>query len=375
MNAERLHAIVDALRAEISKTSYPDLLEQLVSGLRGAVESPNQPGPQEQISSAREGLNAVLSEAASNEFSPAWREELREMGIINLLGEPLAEDLERILSANEITPSTAADEIAEIQQRVQSLVAALEQASSSLDFFEIGRERLSPGEFEIGFMIPRVEVDGGLEKLGKEFVRLKRIIAPFSELAGQSRPEFRVRSISSSEFQVFLESTPATAVLFTAALERVLAIYSQILDIRLKHRELAEKDQVPDEYLKGLADYATGLMDAKTHEIAESLVAKEGAVDEGRDNELRTELRLQLNALAERIDRGYNVEVRAGELPEPTDDDDDDEGLNQATRVATKAVLDAQKKLEFMNVSGKPILSLETPDESSEGTATGDGSS
>jgi hypothetical protein len=34
VNAERLHAIVEALKAEISETGYPDLLDQLVEGLK-----------------------------------------------------------------------------------------------------------------------------------------------------------------------------------------------------------------------------------------------------------------------------------------------------------------------------------------------------
>ena len=39
--------------------------------------------------------------------------------------------------------------------------------------------------------------------------------------------------------------------------------------------------------------------------------------DNGRLNELRTDLTVRINALAERIDNGYDVEVRAGELSEP----------------------------------------------------------
>lgn len=367
VNAERLHAIIEALKAEVSETSYPELLDQLVEGLRNSVETPNKPGPQEQVSTTRGKLNTVLADAPSNEFSPAWRQSLEEMGIADLLGDALAEEIERILSTNEITPAAAADEITEIQERVKRLVTSLNQGSSALVFFQIGREELSPGEFEVGFLIPREEVDEGLEELGTEFVRLRRIIGPFSELAGEGRGEVKVRSISSSAFQVFLDSAPATAVLITLALERLLKVYQQILDIRLKHRELSEGGEVPEEALKPLVDHANGRMSDAISEIVEEVVEKASLRDEARLNELKTDLKHQLDALADRIDRGFDVEVRAGEIPESTDDDVDESDADRRVREAAATVLKAQKTLEFMNVSGKPILGLEEPDDDSAG--------
>jgi hypothetical protein len=364
VNAERLHAIVEALKAEIEETQYPSLLDQLVEGLRESAESPNQPGPQEQASSAREKLNAVLREAPSGDFSAAWRQALDEMGVVDLLGDALANEIERILSGNEITPSAAANELEEIRQRVQQFVNSLNQASSALDFFRIGSGDLAPGEFEIGFLIPRNTVDNGLEHLGQEFVELKKIIAPFSELVGEGRPEIHVRSIASSEFQVFLDSTPAVAAVVATAVERLLAAYERILNIRNLHRQLAEED-VPDDALEGVAKHVTEGMEGKIREIAENVVAEAELGDSGRSNELKTEVALALRKLAQRIDHGYDIEVRAGEIPESSEDDVDDTESDQAMREAARVVLDAQPGLEFMNVSGKAILSLEHPGETS----------
>lgn len=373
MNAERLHAIVEALRDEVAQTSYPEHLEQLVAGLRAAVESPNQPEPQQQVSSARENLRNVLSEAPSNAFSPAWEQEVEEMGIADLIGDRLLDEVESILTANEITPSTAADEIAQIQERVEGLVNALAQAESSLEFFHIGSEQLNPGEFEIGFLIPRKEVDNGLEKLGSEFMELKQIIGPFSELAGENRPEIEVRSISSSEFQVFLIAAAPIAASFAYALDKLTSAYERIVHIRLMNKELAEKDEVPDDVLGPLSSYASGLIQVEIEKIVEEVVARSKFGDEARLNELRTDLKLQLNALAERIDHGYNVEVRTGELPEPVEGEED-EVLDPATREAAETVLEAQKSIQYMNSTGKPILHLEgggSRDGSQDETAAG----
>lgn len=358
MNAERLHAVAAALRQEVTDTEYPSHLDQLATGLQGVVETPNQPGPQEQVSAARESLSDALIHAASNDFSPAWAETLKEMEVWNLRGDPLLEDVEMVLAENQITPSTAQTEIGQIRDRVNNFVAALDQLLSAFSFLDIGTEQLEPGEFEIGFLIPRVQVDDGLEKLGQEFMRLKKILAPFSELAGESRPEIKVRSISSSEFQVFLESTPGTALIIVGVLDRLLATYKSILDIRLKHKELAENPLLTEEQLKPLADAANAVMTKETRAIAEELIGQSKVAERERNNELLTEVQKQLDALADRIDRGYDVEVRAGALPAPVDGEAEEDGLSEEERNVTEVIFEKQKDLEFMNVTGKPILHL-----------------
>lgn len=366
MNVERFHAIVIALLEEVQASEYPHLLEQLASGLKSAVQDPNQPDPQQQVSQIRGNLDSILREAPSNDFSPAWRDALKELGVAVLVGNALADRLEDIFSRNEITPSAAAEEIGDIQERVQEFAQALNNASAGLEFFDIGAEELEPGEFEIGFLIPREAVDEDLAELGREFVRIKRIVAPVSELAGEGRPDLHVRSIASSGFEVFLYSAPGVAWAFAKILDTLLSSYQKILDIRQKHRELAEDDGVPDEVLKDLAEYATDLMGERIEEIVNEAISEATLEDAERLNELRTELTLQLNALAERVDRGYNVEVRTGKLPSPSDDDDEETPavtLDAETQAAAEAVLAKQKGLQFMNVTGKPILRLEQPEE------------
>jgi len=294
------------------------------------------------------------------------------MGIADLIGDALLESIEAVLLVNDITPATAASEIGDIASRVNEMVTALLQADDSLNFFKIGSEDLMPGEFEIGVMIPRRAVDNGLEALGKEFVDLKKIIATFSELAGENRPEVEVRSISSSEFQVFLDSAPAVAVMVATTLERLMKAYESFLNIRKLHREMAEAG-IPEESLEGVSGYVSETMEESIRQIVEEALAEARIDDEGRINELRKDLNIRVSELAERIDNGFDVEVRAGELPEPTEGEEDEETLDPETMAATEKVLDAQKSLEFMNVEGKAILHLNPPDEPATGDEPSDG--
>jgi hypothetical protein len=151
-----------------------------------------------------------------------------------------------------------------------------------LEFFEIGAEELNAGEFEIGFLIPRSVVRDGLESLGKEFVQLKRLLGPFTELVGEGRPDIRVRSLASSEFQVFLDSTQGVALVVATAIERVLAAYERILTIRQKRKELADEGGVPDEVLEPLSMHASQVMEDEIELIVDEIVVSAKQADQGR---------------------------------------------------------------------------------------------
>jgi hypothetical protein len=282
MNVERFHVIVRALKTELENTAEASLLEQLATALQQLSADPTQQGTQQQVSQHRRDLDQALRGAASNRFSPAWREAIDELGVSDLLGDTLAEEIERIFSRNEITPATAADEINAVKQRVDALLQGLSAASLGLEFFEIGAEELNAGEFEIGFLIPRSVVRDGLESLGKEFVQLKRLLGPFTELVGEGRPDIRVRSLASSEFQVFLDSTQGVALVVATAIERVLAAYERILTIRQKRKELADEGGVPDEVLEPLSMHASQVMEDEIELIVDEIVVSAKQADQGR---------------------------------------------------------------------------------------------
>lgn len=353
MNAERLHAIVNALVEELAATNTPALVRQLAS----ALQQPQDPNQQQAAGTHRQQLQQALTDAPSNEFSPAWRQSLEELEVADLFGSTLLEGVESILARNEITPSAAAAELTPIADRLDSLNTALGAMSQGFEYFNIGAEELEAGDFEIGFLIPRQAVDEELQGLGDEFGRLKRILGPFLELATGVREDVRVRSIASSDFQVFLESTPAVALLVATAVERLLASYSNILSIRLAHKQLKESG-VPEDRLAGIQSEADERMESDIGQLVDELLEANQRTDRGRANELRTELVNSLNALANRIDQGYNVEVRAGEVPEPEDEEEEESEETAKRRELARAVLEKQKSLQFMNLTGRPILEL-----------------
>jgi hypothetical protein len=351
MNAERLHAIVNALAEELSAADTPNVIRQLTS----ALQQPQDPSQQQVAANLRQQLEERLAQAPSNEFSPAWKQSLEELGVADLFGTPLLEQIESILARNEITPSAAATELATIADRLDALNAAISQIRPGFQFFNIGAEELEPGDFEIGFLIPRPAVDDELQELGEEFGRLKRILGPFLELATGTREDVRVRSLASSDFQVFLHSAPAVALMIATTLERLIASYSNIMSIRVAHQNLKD-NLVPDEALAGVLAEAETRMERTIGALADELLAENAPADQARANELRKDLVDALNKLANRIDKGYTVEVRAGKVSDADEGEEDSE--ERTRREIARAVIEKQRRIQFTNLTGAPILQL-----------------
>ena len=60
MNAEKLHAIVIAIRRDLKESALLTDLSELVSNLQNYVNAPNQPQYQNAISDLRQKLSASL---------------------------------------------------------------------------------------------------------------------------------------------------------------------------------------------------------------------------------------------------------------------------------------------------------------------------
>lgn len=361
MNVERLHAIAKAINAELRQSELTAIIATLQSALANQVSVPQEPSYQLQVATSVQTLTEVLSVAPSNDYSPAWRQVVEELGAEPLLGRPLLDRITDIFARHQITLAVARDEITQISNDEQALATGLEQLLTGLSFFGLGAEELEPGEAEVGIMIPRPAVKDELPALGEEFEELQKILGPFLELAEGSRPPLKVRTISSSDFTVYVAMAPGAALSVATALDKILDVYKKILEIRAGHTKLAETG-VPPEVLAPLEVHANGMMAEETARIANDMVdAAVSVTDGGRANELKIELRLSLNSLANRIDHGYNVEVRAEPEQEPQPGEGDANGTeaeSSADRQALRRISELAPNLAFVNRTGRPILSL-----------------
>ena len=141
------------------------------------------------------------------------------------------------------------------------------------------------------------------------------------------------------------------------AVERIVALYKKILEIRKLHGELLKQGMTKKE-LNVITKRANSTMEKGIAKLVKELITtyyKNN--DEGRRHELSIDLSYSLNKIARRIDKGYNIEVRVKPPFEEKEGIKKGEA-SQKDRVHFQNILSAQKNLEFIKLEGEPILTL-----------------
>lgn len=307
------------------------------------------------MSAARDAVRTAATSSEVDYWPAAWRATLEELDIDDIVGSKLSQRVEDAIVTNEITPATASATVQELAQDLTSVDTSLTQMMAVFDRFSIATESLEAGEAEVAVTIPRGEVSERLVDLGREFADLNRILGVFVEIETGSREPMRVRTIASSDYGVYLQTVVHVGAFIAVSIERLLAGYKTILEIRTLRQGLA--DQGLEDQLAAVDERVNSMMDEKIREYVDEVVAERYIADRSdRSRELEIELLNSLRMMANRIDHGFNFDVRAP-TPEPSPDDET-EPANSSIASATERIVSASPNLKYINRTGQAILSL-----------------
>jgi len=353
MNAERLHAMALVLQKEHASTTIVHRFNALQEALQNLVNQ-NIPQYQQELVNARGAVLSALTDTRSDSFSPAWRQLLKEMGIEGLCGRELKAKVVDIFQRNQMTPAVALKELAGVKNELKSFDDALNQLIAAFKLFKIGDETLEPGQCEIGMLIPRAGVRNELLEFGHELRELAFVLNTFSEVTTGKPDALEIKTISSTDLTVYLKAGIRIARCTALAIERIVALYKQLMEIKKLRSELITHG-VPEKQVAGVEVHANQLMEKGIEELTVEIMQgfHEGK-DGGRKNELTTAVRISLNRIANRVDRGYNIEVRAEPLGKVAKEDED----AKKVEAHIQAILSTSKDMQFMRIEGAPILSL-----------------
>jgi hypothetical protein len=364
MNAERLHVIAEAVKADLESSRVVDLLQALTTALQNQVNQPTTAQYQQDVSQSLDKLERALLVSKAEEFGPTWRQVIEELGISKMLGRALLDRLHDIFSRNQITPAVALSELQVIQREITELSATLDMLLRAFRVLEIGSEDLDPGECEVGVLVPRAFVDNRLDKFAEELEEIDQIVGVFEEICTGSRPSPTIRTISSSDLSVYLDLAPLVGACVATCVERIVALYKQLLEIRKLKGDLIRQG-LEAKALQGVDQHANKLMEDGINETVKIVIgeyASSGTKKE-RKNELEIELKFALKKIANRIDRGFNIEVRMEtpgeeELEAEPEDAGADADKQAALLKSHQTIRAAASNMQFVHYDGEPILTL-----------------
>jgi len=129
-----------------------------------------------------------------------------------------------------------------------------------------------------------------------------------------------LRSLASSDYGIFLEVGPAVVAFTVLTIERMMAFYKTILEIRVLRDQLKQRD-TPEAVLAAIEeDLQKRLKDVAKKALAEALKEFKPKSEAGRTNELKTLAASNFTKLMERLDKDYDLDGRIGHAEKAPDD-------------------------------------------------------
>jgi len=240
MNAGRLHAVLEHIKQDYEKNEVLGRLKATVDALSASISSVTEANATA-FRSALSELYAALDRSPTASATPSELEIINEIGASDKVGLGLRAKIENTLDSNNVTPANA---LAELQKILEVITHFQEVVLAMVDGFEalkVPYEALEPGESEIGVLVPWAVVHSSLEGVQKELHRFDNALKVIGELVEDNAESPEIRSVGSSTLQVFTNSTAGIALCFAAAIERLCALYKQILEIKLLRKQVREK--------------------------------------------------------------------------------------------------------------------------------------
>jgi hypothetical protein len=355
MNVERLHRVIFDFQSDLQKTNLLGVLQAVREILQNIVNQPNQPAYQTNLVESIEELNKALHNSKYNSYTPMFKETISEITNEMKFGRELKNEIDNIFASNLITPAKALEDIDKIVNDITQIQTGIINTIGGLESLNIEKEELEPGTCELGYTIPRKFIDNKLVELKNEISELNFILNIITEAVTGKTEDYKVKTISSSEFLLYVLLGLQVANTLSKATERILNHYKQILEIKVLRNQLAEKG-VPAKETISIEKYANSLMETEIKKITKEIIDEHYAGESGRKNEIQNGLTIALNKIANRIDNGFSVEIRVEPLPKPKTEEKDENYDNNAELI--KSIQKSANNIDYIEAKGKAILQL-----------------
>jgi len=358
MHVGMLHGALESIKQEYVNYGIIELLKQLQTFLQTSISQPT-PETAKSFKEKYTEINKILSSCNSNNATPTRRMIYEEIKAIPNIGIGLLDKINHIISSNQVVPANALSEITVLIKELSSYINSVHNIITEFEVLDIEYEVLESGKFEGGISIPRNLISPSLDDLSKEFSNIDTFIKTIKEIVGDDPTSVGVKTITSSEWQVFIDLIPEAAACGALAIERIVALYKNHLEIKKLKSGMDEKN-LPETVTKPMQDYIDTIVKEKLREIGEEVVdefyTKE---DTGRKNELKTKLTTSLKYVAKRIDHGATFQIDATPPKDlKTEDSEDDESEN-ATQEEIENFNKIKKLTDYVKEKNSEISELQ----------------
>lgn len=343
MNIEQFLELTDRILQIEKKGLVQQKLDELTSHLSNLASSPGNDSYQQSVSTSLNELRAGLVLFDKN-LIPRQKKMIDELTEHSFF-EPLTVDsILKNLSENSVSPSVSVPFIQKISGARSAFLSNLETARSSLKHFGFTAASITSDETEVGFLVPREIFKNTLDGFIKEASVIKFILDTANLVSTGSASEISLEQLSTSDPYLIFGLDPSAAVMLAGVITWGLNTWKQTLEIReLK----AKTSEIPT--LKDIADQFEGRIKEIIADSIKTELQRIQGTAKKPSTDLANRIERMLELVLQRLERGYNIDLR---LPPPVKDVEDTQEMVDLRQL--------RNNLVFPEVKDPPVLLLTT---------------
>lgn len=307
-------------------------------------------------------LKDQFSDAILNEYNPSNLKIVESIGASDYFGLTGFQKLENILNKNSYDIQKTVTDLQKFIQIRTEFVTLINSTCDNLKKLNVVPHFHSDDTFEVGLLMPKELTDNKIINVTKELNHWDKVFKTFKELTSGSTDDTEINFVNNGSLEFFIENGPEIAACLAVAVERIVKLYKNIVEIRSAKEKLKElgvstgeqrsiEKQEKDIFNKGIDTIAA--------EIVKEFATKQ--LDNGRVNELRIAIKGHITYIAKCIDHGMIIEINPPEISEPSEakETDSDEQKIEVKRIkenydkTLKKIDIVQKSMDTIKTIGK----------------------
>jgi len=307
MELERALDIAGKFVAELAARSVVDSLANVARSLQTTVSQPN-PQNDQAFGTQLQKLYEILDAAPSNEWPLSERRVLEQLRLSDFTGRGLRAALDKVLIENAITRSVAAQRVNELSTQLQNQYNTASQLVNGFKALGIEARAVAGEECRVILMIPAPEHKDTLEVLDEDLAGFNRLFKVVGEISGEGAASPRVTGLSNGSWIIVLDETLKAAEHLVLMISGIIGIIRGVSILRGKIKGIEEEPDTDQEILTALQKQAEARRERGLGELAKGM-AQSAKVDDGRRNQLESEMAINVRFLARKLDRGVRIEI------------------------------------------------------------------
>ena len=345
MEAEKLMNVLEDIINEITNTDIQGEINILINSI--------QQNQSKDVDSSLGNIKKFFTNSTFNEYSLSNYKILEYIKGDKYYGNSGWDNFNEILNK---TPYDNNQTIANLQKYVKDrseFIVIVTPIRDNFKKLKIDPHFYSDNIFEMGLLIPEKVSENKIKFLIKHLSKWDRLIKTAKELTGQGVIDTKLTMINKGSLEFFSELTPEIAMYFSIILEKLVALYLKLKDIREASDTISELGGPKQQ--KEIQKFEKENINKTVDSISQELIKKfaDKKIESGRLNEITVAVKGDIMYVAKALDDGLFIEINPPEISEPDIITKEETEENKLERTKAKKTFDQQ--LEYIKTVQKVL--------------------